>query len=309
MYILIIILIIILIVLIDEFSTFNFYKSSQYYKNTKLPFKELKRNVGRYGEYLVYDHLKDFSCDGSKFLFNLVIPKEKDNNTEIDVLMISPKGIFVIESKNFSGWIFGDENQETWMQTIKTNKGEIVKEKFYNPIFQNRMHVKYLKNLIGNKYPIYSIIAFSDKCFFKEINVGNKIPVIHYENLQTEITALYNKTHNTVLTDTDISELYDKLKTYCNPHFTANNAVQKTTVKEKVEIVKDTNILLPTTLSTQKGIPLTETKKPKEHICPKCGGKMVFRNIRKNGQPPKKFYGCSNFPKCKYTEKYYRTKE
>ena len=305
MYVAIVILIILSIVIFEELLKFNFYKKSQYYKNTKIPYKKLKQDSGRYGEYLVYKNLEHLDFTGCKFLFNLIIPKDNNKTTEIDVLLLSPKGIFVIESKNFSGWIFGDEKQENWTQTFKNSQNIVKKEKFYNPIFQNRMHIKCLKNIIGNKFPIYSIIAFSDKCTFKDIAVNNSIPLLHYSNLPLEISALYNRTHNDSLTKADIIELYSQLVKYSNTEaMSKENFTEKPIIKETKEIINDTNIPLPTKITKTTGIELpTETSH--SEFCPKCGGKMVFRNIKKEGQKPKKFYGCSNFPKCKYTEKYH----
>lgn len=49
--------------------------------------------------------------------------------TEVDLIYINTSGIYVIESKNYSGWIFGDFKQKYWTQTFKTEK-----HKFYNPV-------------------------------------------------------------------------------------------------------------------------------------------------------------------------------
>src|ERR1044071_6399221 len=61
-------------------------------------------------------------------LNNLTIPFQ-DGTTQIDHILISTKGIFVIETKNYSGWIFGDDKSKQWMQVIYR-----VKNRFQNPI-------------------------------------------------------------------------------------------------------------------------------------------------------------------------------
>ena len=98
--------IIIIIVLVKKDKE---YKNGAYYQITKYPYSSVKHNTGRYGEYLTYKYLKQFETSGAKFLFNIYIPKENGETTEIDVLMICKKGLFVFESKNYSGWIFGSE--------------------------------------------------------------------------------------------------------------------------------------------------------------------------------------------------------
>ena len=91
----------------------------------------------------------------------------KEETTEIDVLMISPKGLFVFESKNYSGWIFGSENQKNWYQTLPAGRGRSHKENFYNPIMQNRSHIKHLKAFLGTDIPVRSIIVFSDRLHYR----------------------------------------------------------------------------------------------------------------------------------------------
>jgi hypothetical protein len=51
---------------------------------------------------------------------NLYIPKKDGSTTEIDLIMLSQTGVYVFESKNYSGWIFGDEKSKNWMQTLQS---------------------------------------------------------------------------------------------------------------------------------------------------------------------------------------------
>lgn len=67
--------------------------------------------LGAYGEKLTAKELKwvNFFGRKGKILRNIYIPKENGETSEIDLLYITQKGIFVFESKNYSGWVFGDE--------------------------------------------------------------------------------------------------------------------------------------------------------------------------------------------------------
>jgi hypothetical protein len=95
--------------------------------------------------------------------------------TEIDVVMITTKGIYVFESKNYSGWIFGNDKQKTWTQCLPQGKGKkALKEQFFNPVWQNNAHIKALHAVIkSNNIPTFSIITFSDRCTLKEINLSS----------------------------------------------------------------------------------------------------------------------------------------
>ena len=125
------------------------YEKSSYYNITKKPYSIMKRNKGFCGEYLIYKYLS--SLEGNKrFLFNCYVPKGDGTTTEIDVILIHNSGIFVFESKNYSGWIFGTETQKTWTQTLPSGKRSH-KERFFNPIMQNKTHIKYLNTLSTKK--------------------------------------------------------------------------------------------------------------------------------------------------------------
>ena len=138
--------------------------------------------------------------------------------TEIDLLLIHPKGLFVFESKNYSGWIFGNENHQNWTQTLpKGWHGDVHKERFYNPILQNASHIKHLMHHIENKIPVWSIIVFSDGCEFKDITVrSGNVRVIQCCNVAYTIEKICNETQLDFLIETEVINLYDHLLPYTN---------------------------------------------------------------------------------------------
>ena len=191
------------------------YKKTSYYQITKNSYLSTKYNKGKYGEYLIYKNLRHFENEGGKFLFNIYIPKANNQTTEIDVILVCSKGLFVFESKNYSGWIFGDEKQTYWMQTFPLGYGRSHKQRFYNPIIQNALHIKYLRHLIDEKTPIHSVIVFSDICTLKRITVESPhVSVIKRRNVGLAITWIGDKTQTDVLSELEISNIYNKLYTY-----------------------------------------------------------------------------------------------
>lgn len=96
---------------------------------------------------------------------------------QIDHLVVSRYGIFVIETKNYRGWIFGSENAYQWTQVIFQRK-----YKFYNPIRQNLGHIKALQANL-NQYPhldYFPIVVFTRG---SKLKVNSSFPVIKYYNL------------------------------------------------------------------------------------------------------------------------------
>ncbi len=191
------------------------YEKCTYYEITKVPYWTMLNNSGRKGEYSIYSKLKSYEITGTKFLFNLYIPTYNNKTTEIDVIMICPQGIFVFESKNYIGWIFGTETQRKWTQTLHAGYGFSKKEHFYNPIMQNEYHIKYLNKLTNNRYPFYSVVVFSDNCKMKSITrQPNSSAILIYssELLKTIKEELSN--NKSVLSNIVINDIYNKLYPY-----------------------------------------------------------------------------------------------
>ncbi len=192
------------------------YKNSNYYKITNNSYWSVLFNKGMNGEYKLYQNLKFFETIGCKFLFNLYVPRESGKTSEIDLIMFHQKGLFVLESKNYSGWIFGNENNKKWTQTLPTGYGESHKEQFYNPIMQNATHIRAVRKYIDDTIPIYSIIAFSDDCTLKNVTTRSNVIVTYYSNLQEKIISKLSETNNYSIPKDLMDETYDALLKFTN---------------------------------------------------------------------------------------------
>lgn len=191
------------------------YRRSAYFSVTKKSYWGL--DLGAYGEYLIYLRLKDLEKSGGRFLFNLYIPKLGGGTTEIDVVLIHPKGVFVFESKNFSGWIFGNESHEYWTQTLPSVRGLAAhKERFYNPIRQNAKHIVNLQRILDVTAPIWSIIVFSDRCEFKDLTVSEDKPyrVLQLADLSVTLEQLINGAVREDCCPIEVDRLYERLFPY-----------------------------------------------------------------------------------------------
>ncbi len=93
---------------------------------------------------------------------NVTLPTE-DGTTQIDHIIVSPFGVFVVETKNMKGWIFGSAHQRHWTQKIYKYS-----QKFQNPLHQNYKHVKTLQALLGlSDAQIHSVVVFVGDATFK----------------------------------------------------------------------------------------------------------------------------------------------
>lgn len=119
----------------------------------------LKSPVGKgiIGEFLVSTSSKiKLDKDEYHIIKNVTLPAE-DGTTQIDHIIVSEYGVFVVETKNMKGWIFGDEKQKYWTQKIYKNTN-----KFQNPLHQNYKHIKTIQNALDiDQDKIFSVIVFA----------------------------------------------------------------------------------------------------------------------------------------------------
>ena len=116
------------------------------------------------GEALVSRVLVSHFGPPDYHLMNHVTMRMEDGTTEVDHILVSRFGIFVIETKDYSGWIFANAADATWTQVRYRRKF-----KFQNPIFQNRRHVRAVQGLLDFVPPetIKSVVVFSGDAEFK----------------------------------------------------------------------------------------------------------------------------------------------
>ncbi|WP_106794298.1 NERD domain-containing protein [Aquimarina sp. Aq78] len=237
-----------------------FYGISYYIKKRVVP-----KIKGALGEYKVSTKLKRLKKK-EYLILNNVLFKIGNSTTQIDHIVICKSGIFVIETKNYKGWIHGHENSEYWTQTIYKYK-----KKLRNPIKQNWVHVYAIKKILSeyNYVKYFPIVVFAGSGKLK--NITTTLPVIYTNKLLKTIKKL-NEQEN--LSYNQMKLISDKLHQF--------NIIDR---KENRNHVKQ----------VRKQI-RERKKKEKLKICPRCGNGL----IKKKGKYGR-FYGCQNFPKCRYT--------
>jgi hypothetical protein len=95
---------------------------------------------GWVGEVMVRRALAKLEAGEYAAFHDLYFPRpDGKGSTQVDHVVVSPFGIFVIETKNYRGWIFGGEKQRQWTQQIYRHKS-----RFQNPLHQNRLHIRAL---------------------------------------------------------------------------------------------------------------------------------------------------------------------
>lgn len=218
---------------------------------------------GFMGEFWVKLELRKLPKEKYIVLNDIMIKDDKGTH-QIDHLVLSKFGIFVIEMKNYYGLIKGKDFDNKWCQYLGKNRSY-----FINPIHQNYGHIKALSKLLklDDKYFI-SVICFSNQANV-DVKSNHLVTQVYY--LKNELLKFEEK-----IIDKDIKELSNII--------ILNNIEDKLSRKQHVKDIH-------TKINRGKEL---------EHnmICPKCGNKLVERNGKYEI-----FIGCSSYPNCKYIKK------
>lgn len=216
---------------------------------------------GRMGEISVSHLLNQLSPE--YHVFNDVYILHVNSSIQIDHVVVSQYGVFCIETKNYSGLIYGSENSDMWTQNMYGRK-----YRFNNPLIQNNSHVKALSRFLNlSENYFVSVVVFMNRARLMIQTSGN---VIYASQLLYFISSF----SKTVCSTDIIMDCINKL---------ANTKVVD-------EQVRQSHIFNVQQKIAQKNFKLANG------ICPRCGGKLVGRQGKYGF-----FYGCSNYPKCQFT--------
>ena len=192
-----------------------------------------------------------------------VIINTPNGTTQIDHVVVSVYGIFVIETKNIKGWIFGAENSDKWTQAIFGKKSQ-----FQNPIKQNYRHTKGLAEHLKLDHNLFKpIVFFIGDCQFKTEMPSNV--------LSSGLIPYIKGFRQTLLSLQQVTQIEAAL----------------------TKLKQDKSLNRRTHLDSLRERHASTT------FCPRCGGSLVQRMSKTGAFADKPFLGCSNFPKCKYLKK------
>jgi len=220
---------------------------------------------GKIGEKTITAILYLLNKSNYKVINNIVL-KINNKTSQIDHIVISDYGIFVIETKNYKGWILGHENSEYWTQVIYKHKSRL-----YNPIKQNLGHIIAIKKCL-TEYPnlnYISIVVFLSKA---ELKVRTSTHVVYSHQLIKTIKKYSDKN----LSATEKEAIFQKIS--------ASNLIKAYDKREHIKFIKQ---------SKQK-----RENSIREKKCPRCGNNLVIRSGKYGN-----FLGCTNYPKCTNTIK------
>ena len=231
---------------------------------------------GVLGELLVNLMLR-FSLNNEEYYLinNVTLPTE-DGTTQIDHIVVSPYGVFVIETKNMKGWIFGTEFQKEWTQKIFKYSGI-----FQNPLHQNYKHTKTLEKLLDlGDHQIFSVVVFVGESTFKTVMPVNVVygrDLVHYIQMKKHL----------VLSEGEVDKIIDQIESGRLSRSIKTNQIHQEHVSE----------MIGEKFKTEPQVDIEgELHGPN---CPQCGSSMTLRVGSRGQYKANPFWGCTSFPYCR----------
>ena len=226
--------------------------------------------LGERGEQRVSYVLSDLPSD-DYMVFNDLLVRDAGYTTQIDHLIISRYGVFVLETKNVHGKVYGSGSLEYWKQYLPDfgykRYGFTQEHQLRNPVWQNAGHIKSLRRLVfGNDVPIYGVVIFPQET---DVFVNADQPV-----LKVLEVVPYIKQFQAIVLSSEQMRFYRRRLLEVISRSESDRTHHLENVSRNQE---------------RRDAAVASGK------CPMCGSQLVLRN-GKYGQ----FWGCSNYPRCKY---------
>lgn len=202
-----------------------------------------------------------FSLDRHSYtkFHNIIVPAS-NGTAQLDHIVVSQHGIFIIETKNKDGWIFGSENQAKWTQTFYGKKYS-----FQNPLRQAFRQKKVLAEFLNVDEPcIHVVVYFVGKCSFKTQMPSNVI--------NTGLISYIKQFRGQVLAQDEVNGVINTLEQH----------------------------MAETTLTTNDHVRSLHERHNSNTVCPNCGASLKLKTAKKGPNAGAKFLGCETYPRCRF---------
>ncbi len=191
---------------------------------------------------------------------NVIVPSQ-NGTTQIDHILVSVYGIFVIETKNIKGWILGSPENTTWTQVLVGKKYP-----FQNPLKQNYRHTRCLAEYLHLDHRVFhSVVWFIGDCTFKAVMPENV--------LASGLSRYIKNVSSRCLTEDQVAETESTLRTL-KDHPVATRGEHLRSLQDRHQ---------------------------SETVCPRCGAPLKQRTAKRGIRAGNPFLGCSRYPACQYT--------
>ena len=194
--------------------------------------------------------------------FHNVILASSNGTAQLDHIIVSAYGVFIVETKNKTGWIFGSEKQARWTQVIYGHKYS-----FQNPLRQTYRQKKVLAACLKIREEVIRPVVF----FIGDSHFKTPMPA----NVIGGGLSIYIQSFKApVLSPSEVDRIIRELSTYVSE--------SKLKARDHLRSLRERHA------STQ--------------LCPSCGAQLVQRTAKKGPHAGSQFWGCKRYPQCKFSK-------
>lgn len=220
--------------------------------------------LGWFGEFKTAVATSLFLPSSDYVVTNNVTIRTRRGTTQIDHVIVSRFGVFVVETKNMSGWIFGDADSPVWTKVNRKNR-----LKFQNPLQQNEGHIRALSILVGiPSEKMHSVVVFRGNCTLKTALPSNVVTGGYISYIKSKMQVLLN--------EAEVKRVVATIRAEMLPQTRATRSQHVDQLKQRFE-------------STT--------------TCGRCGSPLVLRMARMGSNAGRQFLGCSRYPECRYVRR------
>lgn len=193
--------------------------------------------------------------------FHDLVIKSKNGTAQIDHILVSPYGVFIVETKNMKGWIFGSEDQPRWTQSLYGKNYP-----FQNPLRQTYRQKKVLSEFLEiHESAIHTVVCFVGDCKFKTRMPANVI--------RLGVGSYIKKFRKPVFSEGQVNRMVWVLEKYSSE----------------------------SALTTRDHVRSLRERHSSTTVCPSCGSGLVVRTAKKGPKAGSRFLGCQSYPRCRFT--------
>lgn len=258
---------------------------------------------GRRGEKIVARELKRLRGNGSIVLNDILLSAGPGRTAQIDHIVVSRRGVFVIETKSLAGRISGSEHSQYWTQHLSTQSRQI-----YNPLLQNRGHIRTLRRLLKDydEGLFVSMVVFTE-AWRLDLNADDiVIPRRWLPDRRIARTFIpserrrrrwWRRGGEVRLDESQPVMMLDELVEEIERR---PRILDRETVEEIAKAIEEADIQgrregkghTAYARETSRNITLGI----RQGNCPRCGGRLIVKRGERG-----EFVGCENYPECRFT--------
>ncbi len=221
-------------------------------------------------------------------LKDITIPSQT-GTTQIDHVIVSKFGLFVIVTKNFKGWIYADAKDAKWTQVNFKQK-----HRFQNPLRQNYAHICALSDLLGiPKDKIIGVVCFMGDAKFKTgAPEGVYLEGRYVTHIESFRTVLFS--------EDEVADLIQRIESgRLERGFETNRAHVERLKSRRIKTAVTARGYSSTSEKNDSVLNHSDRTPSAPSLCPACGAGMILRTAKKGANSGNQFWGCSKYPACK----------